>query len=668
MRRFLSMLCLGVVASIFGASEVEAQRLESPPDIIIRPPVIQPSDSVTLFSSGSASFQREIYLAADQNQKVRITVSSENLADVLGSLTVTGDDVTLVRPPTFPLAAEHNPNRLVIDPSNGLESLATRLSGAKVTLSPTGSTVTLVGMDSSDGKKYLVTRTDDGRVLRTPLENAQQLEFADKEIQAEIDRALARNIAAINPATTVIELELYSKSGGLAQVQYTHAAAAWTLSYRLKETAQGYVLEGHAIVHNNTAEDWANANLKLVVGKPIDFKTDIAKVKVPERETVNLVDENAPSSVQSRSMRGQMMERSSSPLADFAPMASAATASAKSAFDPMASTEAVGSYVEYRALRPLTIQAGHSADVPVLTMPLKKSASVLYYKQGAQFPYQAVRLNNESETTLGKGVCAVFNSQGTFDGRAILETTPAGEAQVLPHKVENRVSVKLTGTDHDNELLALELANGVFLQKQKLTSSQTYSLSNATAHEFSLLLTVPCRYPDSTLSVSLEGATVTREGFEAQIEIPLTAGDAEVTVTEVYTQKTELSVERQFSSVQQYLRSFSSTLGEDALARYPGLQIYLGLQLKIDELQQKQRALQRSSADLEKEVAEVRQNLEAIKGVNATAASKWGEELATSFETLRKTRTEVRDLADEIAQKQQQQRAALASLVFTWER
>ena len=266
-----------------------------------------PHNRATIYSNGIADFQRIYPLVRDEPNKISIPVRQQHLADVLASLTVSGN-VKIDVPPSFQPANLDDGN-VEISSVNSLTELAAQLAGAavEITIAKQIFNGKLVGVQDrqvggageSVTEQNLVILSDQG-LQQFSLQQIENIYFQDATIRSEIEKSLNRRLREIKPNSTFIELELSAKGKAKeAIIQYTIPAAAWKISYRMIINNDADIdLHGHAIVDNNTDEDWKDFLIAVVMGQPITFSTDLAESKIPQRGHVNVVQESAVGSVE----------------------------------------------------------------------------------------------------------------------------------------------------------------------------------------------------------------------------------------------------------------------------------------------------------------------------------------------------------------------------------
>jgi hypothetical protein len=489
---------------------------------------------LTIYSNGFADFRRVFALPQGEPQEIALDVKKPHVADVLASLNIYGP-ATLVAPPTFSPENEHRGN-LEIDPERAIEKLAARLVGAKVRIDRGGSTPivgSLVGLHTEEEPttrqpahtRYLVVLTESG-LAKLPIREAARLAFEEPAVQQEIAKALRRRAESLKPESTQIRFALAAaEPGAEAVVQYTVPAAAWKISYRLRELEAGrFTLQGLAIIDNNTDEDWNDFLVTVVTGQPISFSTDLAEAKVPFRSRVNVVQDSALGAVEvdfpldalaSAPMAGGGGIYEALPAETLAKMRKAAPAAAAmlarssdesrtggisqhadylladapSQLKPQADTREIGDYCLYECRRPVSIGANRSAIIPVFETELADALCVLYYKrdQHAERPYRAIKLTNPGPQSLGRGVCTVFQG-GIYGGHCVVPATKPGEERLMPFALETGVRVAAEVPKYETRIAKVSIADGVCWQTRLTVRETTYLLKSSRDEQFTVVL------------------------------------------------------------------------------------------------------------------------------------------------------------------------------------
>lgn len=489
---------------------------------------------ITIYSSGIADLQRGFAVVGGEPTKVALSVNRDHLGDVLGSLNIFGP-VTLVSPPTYAPQNEIA-GKLELDPANALEDLAVKFVGAKVQVKRAGDTVagTLLGLHRDQewhherivSSPSLVVLMDDG-LTRIALREILRLQFLDEAVNDELAKALQRQFRQLKPDSTVLELTLATEEASAqAIVQYTVPAAAWKISYRLREQESGrYEFQGFAVVDNHTDEDWNDVLISVVTGEPITFSTDLAITKLPGRDHVDLVkaralgaqevEEAMPEPVVMGSVLsaappvvGAAMKKSKARGRNFtAPMAD----NAYSVREPRAAATVetaaireVGDFAVFHAQTPVSIGAHRSALVPIFQVALEQSRSVLYYKASdwSSRGYRAIEFTNTTPHSLGRGVCSVF-ADNTFLGSCVLPATSPGGDALLVHALETGVRFQYDLAQFSSTLAGIRISDGACVLRKQATARAYYRIENLCDEQYTLVIDHTARLQGSPEIVAL---------------------------------------------------------------------------------------------------------------------------------------------------------------------
>ncbi|MDP6443100.1 MAG: DUF4139 domain-containing protein, partial [Pirellulaceae bacterium] len=419
-----------------------------------------------------------------------------------------------------------------INPGQAIEDLATNLSGAQVRIDRGGDGFqgTLVGLhqeeEGTGGEpihaKSVVVLTADG-LKRCSLRDIECFQFLDADVQQEIDKALQRNYQRIKPNSTFVEMVLSAEADTEAIVQYTLPAAAWKISYRLQiEEGKPTALQGYAVVDNNTDEDWTDFRVCVVTGEPITFSTDLAESKTPRRSHVQLVNDEALGAVEVDAdiLMGGAAAEAEAPAGGGMRMAKRAAAgmsrSRGLSAAKMAAAEVheVGDFSIFEADSLVTIPAKRSTVIPVFSVTVDETNSVLHYKHEnhAERPYRSVDFANQTDFSLGRGVCTVFE-KAAYAGSCVIPALKPTESRLLPHALENSVSVHRDQKRQRSKVVALRLAEGFCYTSTRQRRETHYHIKNNKDAAYKLVLD-----HDHTLSEPTIDATVVQGGEVQPLE------------------------------------------------------------------------------------------------------------------------------------------------------
>ncbi len=479
----------------------------------------------TIYSNGIADFQRVFSITAGQQNRISIPVRQQHLSDVLASLTVTGN-ATIDGPPSFQPANVDDGN-VVISANNSLSSLAAQLIGAGIEITVASKVIAgkLVGIQNQQvagagepiTEESLVILTEQG-LTQYSMRQIENLHFVDESIRSEISKALDRRLREIKPNSTFIELDLSTKKKSAeAIIQYTIPAAAWKISYRLLLISESKIeLQGHAIVDNNTDEDWKDFMIAVVMGQPITFSTDVAESKTPRRKHVNVVQNSALGSVEVEDAISEIELSSPADAPRGIVMAaggaapqkmmkrSASAPRGRSAKIEEANVNETGDFCIFESAKPVSIDAHRSAIIPVFQTELDNSQPVLHFKSEnhPERPYRTIQFENSTEHSLGRGVCTVYD-QSTYAGNCILPATQPGGDALLPHALETAVRVNKKAGKIESRRIGIHITDGIAYESYHKLLRTEYLIDSRRNEQFEFVLDHKLRLDNCKIACQL---------------------------------------------------------------------------------------------------------------------------------------------------------------------
>lgn len=664
---------------------------------------VSKTNDVTLFSNGIGHFRR-VYVApkGDDNVAISIPFKKDNIGDVAASLQVFGK-VRLTSPPSF-TPENSNATSLNISQREAMKSLLTQLSGSTITLATGAESgeYQLLGMDVSTTihgdceiqNDYVVVMKG-ASVYRYRLADVGHIDFKDDAVQTEIEKALKSNFQKIKPDSTLLDLTLKAVEGAEDfSVQYTIPVAAWKMRYAIREEKGNFTLEGAAIIDNNTDEDWDNFRVSVVTGNPISFSTDIANVVVPKRRFINLVDDtvlgnvNVEESSPMRSVRSRGAVQLASAMGGLESMGPKGSVSNYASFG-LESCDAeslgyagaaaehagvdskdVGDFCIFTSREPVTILARKSAVVPMFSVPIKHAGVVLLYKQEnhATRPYRAVKLKNETEWSLGKGKTIIYN-EGIFSGECVLEATKPGDNRMLPHCLENGVSVSLERLPHSRKLTAIRISKGVGILEEVVTATTQYSFKNKKGENFKIAMEHQSVLGGTGVKVDFEGIELQEQerlsqsnGWRAYFSL---AEKEMVTlsVTETRVDRTEVSIGGNYNWIYSNIVAPTSPLASNEY-----IQKCIQLQQKIDDIEVDINKSESRVNELNEERQGVRDDLKAAEGIaSGDKLTGWVTEIDNAKEEIREIqKVKIPSLTKQRDELRREMREHVSGLSVSW--
>lgn len=303
----------------------------------------------------------------------------------------------------------------------------------------------------------LVTRT--GRYRRIDVAKLDEVTPVDPDVRARMSAALDATVALSSNARGALEV---AGKGGAVRLGYLAEAPVWRSSYRLvldeKESA---ALQGWALVHNDTEEDWDDVALELVNGRPDSFLFPLAapryerrELVVPDRElssvpqlldttpdamwgdfldeTVEIGGTGSGYGYGSGSGSGFGGRSSRSPAVRMGTAVVGSNLVAVGDLSALATGQGreTKTVFVYGTGEPLDLAAGRSAMVPFVQSSLESAAVTWITGFGDFTARHAVRVVNSTAQTLPEGTLAVF-ADGGFSGETVLPRLKPGERRFL---------------------------------------------------------------------------------------------------------------------------------------------------------------------------------------------------------------------------------------------
>src|SRR5690606_18428254 len=128
----------------------------------------------------------------------------------------------------------------------------------------------------------LTLLTDQGGLRRLELPDVQSVRATDPAVIERLKAAFVPN----NRSNHRDELRVETTQGRPITLGYVAEAPLWRASYRLVLGQTDAVLQGWALVHNDTDEAWHGVAIELVNGQPDSFLFPLAAPRYAERRLV----------------------------------------------------------------------------------------------------------------------------------------------------------------------------------------------------------------------------------------------------------------------------------------------------------------------------------------------------------------------------------------------
>jgi hypothetical protein len=621
--------------------------------------------TVTIFTNGIASFERVYTLPKGKAQRLSLTFKDEYLGDVAGSIGVFGrepSEISILEYPSY--APNKDKPNLTICPKNVTRELAGKLSGARVNVVMSGGQQArkgiLMGLETEPqdhgtyktDKSFICVMEENGCFIhRISLDHVAYLSFSDESIQEEIRKALAYNLEQTKPNSTPVYITLKgNKEESTAFINYTIPSPAWKSSYRARQTSTGIELDGFAIIDNDTDEDWKNFVIEVVTGCPITFATDLAKIRIPKRSTVNLISDSTQKAVET--------ETGTAYAANVAPASAPAGSNKYGGTDiatfkrisiPLERKTAMTSITEepretgdfsyFKVAIPVTIEAHKSAVLPIFNMKLKDATVVLHYNynNNPTRTMRCVRMRNEAKYTLGYGQCTVSDAEGNYMGSCVFSAVKPGESTMLSHAVETGVTVIREQKPIEQRTTRLKISDGIIYSEVTNRCDTTYTFKNLKEERFKILVDHDMALRGGEVQKSsIPVKEKLKNGVRCEMTLEPNQTTDPIVITEYRVDKNQISMGDsigQFSALDSMNWIQQNVIyTKNPLCRNEAIMECVKIQKEMDAVDREMSSCEKLTASCERESERLRKNLAA--GGHGPDMDTWKTRLAEAEKTI----------------------------------
>ncbi len=468
-------------------------------------PAELPVTRVVLFTNGVGYFEHQGTVVGDQ--VLTLDVPQDDMDDLLQSLVLQDLDGGTVRPVRY---TAQDPLARVLD---GYQiDVSTNLTLAGVLLQARGATVTLVGgrtvtgsvvgveqvqQPEAEPRSYVTVATATG-LVRAPLDEFEEVRFADPALKAQLDGALTAMAERAGDDSSKVKISFEGEGTRRVRVAYLREMPVWKSTYRLVVGDDGRgTLQGWAILDNPTNVPLENVSVSFVAGQPISFVTSLFEpryVSRPRLETQlagNVVPKVDAGAFAAAPVPAPAAGAGARYMSDMAAYEMAAPYLAGAGVEAQATGTAGGATFSYDVTQPVTVGAFESAMVPILVTEVT-ATQVSLFDEGTLpvHPLRAVRLTNDTGLHLAAGTVTLYD-QGGFAGTAQLADLLPGDSRLLQYAVDLELSVLRTSTDVPERIVAVKLQGGLVETTVLTRRVTTVSISSTADEPRFLILALP---------------------------------------------------------------------------------------------------------------------------------------------------------------------------------
>ncbi len=494
-----------------------------------------PVREIALFSSGVGYFQHEGPVR--DNARAELQFKTEQINDLLKSLVLmdlNGGTIGAVTYPSLdPIEKTLRSFQVDITGNPSLGDLLNQLRGAKITFTwgtekQPGTVLGVEIREVSSGEKstplkaaFLNVITAAG-IRSLPISELRALQFDDPALQAELEKALTALSAARDKDKKTVGLAFNGKGDRTVRLGYVVETPVWKTTYRLVFGAKADgkpMLQGWALVENQTENDWNDVKLSLVSGRPISFVQDLYQPLYVQRPIVQNevragvapqryeagfnVLQGAPKEMPATRMAIGGMSRGldkarSEIAARKVPAGAPATPAPEDAqpFDATASVVAsavageVGELFQY-TVSGVSLPRQRSAMIPIVNDLIHaEKLSIFNRATNPKFPLNGARLTNSTDLHFLAGPVTVFD-EGRYAGDARIGDVPPGQTRLLSYGMDLQLPVMVENERSSRRITAGKIVGGVLELSRKLVSSRTYAAENKSKRDKKIVVEHP---------------------------------------------------------------------------------------------------------------------------------------------------------------------------------
>ncbi len=435
---------------------------------------VLPLTRLRLYETGVGYFERRGRVS--KNDQLALPVPTAHLDDALKTLVVLdGGTGARVGGIAFSTAVSEGMARAMAglpDESDGVAyvDLLRSLEGTRVVVTSAGGKVTgrLIDVEGPFGQHVL--RSDetaaqgpppppeydllvlggDGNLRRLSTRDVSGVQPSERAAAERLD--VAAEALSDHTARTTQDLGIRVEAGGKLGLGYVAESPVWRTTYRVVLGTSGDrgALQGWALVHNDTDEDWNDVDIELVNGRPASFLYPLAAPRYARRDLVepeeqlSTVPQLAKTTPDRMWLDGELGEsygagglglsvtgrggggtgEGSIGLGNVGVLGKGAGVGVRGlgigdlAELSQANTEAQGALFVYGVADPVDLRAHHSALLPIVSDTIE-AESITWFSRGKYDGLTGVRLVNTTKQTLPGGTVSFF-SAGGFVGETVL--------------------------------------------------------------------------------------------------------------------------------------------------------------------------------------------------------------------------------------------------------
>ena len=503
MKKILSVLFLLTFTPVIWAQGIQETQAASA-GISANSPL--PLKKVVILTSGLAYYEHSGSVSGDVNIELPFRVDAVN--DALKTLVI-NDSAS-----ANPSVSYQSENTLLqtlrslsidLSDSPDMAAILFRLRGAQAVIKAPGDySGRIAGIEyrmaannnfSMFQEPWLILSAKEG-MMSFNLKEISSIKFSDPVIEQDLNRALDLIAASRNSNSRQLMVNLPGRGRRDILISYVIPSPVWKVSYRLDLGSSKPLLQGWAIVDNDSDTDWKNVTLSLVAGRPSSFVQNLYPPYYVMRPVLPLaiagtaqaaVHEKSVPALAASPQADSGYRARSSVMMDSEAVYSAAVEESSSNLAggavQTAAGSAAGGQFEFTIKTPVTLDRRMSAMLPLVESSIE-ARKILIYTSG-HFPRLGAEITNNSGMKLPAGPVTVYDQ--VYAGDALLEFWNENEKRLISFGED--LSVTASASDASTRVVStVTVTGGVMTINRSHTFSKTYTFINSGAASKSLVI------------------------------------------------------------------------------------------------------------------------------------------------------------------------------------
>ena len=602
-----------------------------------------PLKRVVLFNSGVGFFEHAGQV--DGNAEIQLQFNVDDINDLLKSMVVEdldgGQISTVGYGSKDPITKTLKSFAIDLTTNPTLAELLQQVRGERVQLDgPDEITGVILGVEKRKQKvgddevveqDVLNLLTDEG-LRAVTLETVSRIKLVDEKLDAELRKALMLLASSHATDKKAVTLNFLGEGRRQVRIGYIQETPVWKTSYRLVlDDEKPAFLQGWAIVENTTEEDWSDVQLTLMSGRPISFVMDLYEplyVPRPVEELELYASLRPPVYQQDLAQAEGEFRKRAEVAAPAAPMQAGALAMRRAAgraggellekakqadgwslqqgVQSAATAGEVGELFQYAIAMPVKLPRQQSAMLPIVNAEVKgEKVSIYNAAVHRKHPLNGLRLTNSTELHLMQGPITVFDG-GAYAGDAKIQDLPPGSERLVSYAMDLETEVAPESKGRPEQLLSVRLIKGTMYVSRKYARTQEYTVKNSGSKVKKVLIEYP--YDSTwTLVAPKDPAEKTRDMYRFAVDAA-PGEPAKLVVEEERTDSQQVGLSNlDQNAIRIYLSA--EVVSDEVKA---ALAEIVQRKAAIEQLTLKRRQLEAQIAEIGKEQARIRENMDKL--------------------------------------------------------